>query len=612
MTTALTLSGSQAEPVPGGLLVRPARLPDEGPCGYRMRLAEENLLSYKQTLQLEETSAIAIPPSDCAPAPLGDRMQLTRWSRWCPSCLAKRGMWLDSWELPLADACPECGNWLVDLCNACGQPVSWYRDGLLHCPCGAGLATGSGTPAPGALVTLSRTLQRLARQEAVEGIPVLSGASIESCVHVCTLIAALANGSPYRKLRSASMIQLLSQSWNTSTVAAEVLCNWPNAMIDTLSRWQQRCVESERGSLSKVFGNLYLALFNSLKGPEFEFMRVALGSYIAERWTGTLARRNRRFYVSLPERLPWVPAACAATVLGVSRRQVARLVAEGRLVGELRVTPRGRRFVVVNRDSLEREAPGLRQGLTLEEAAKRLGLPHDRLARILPSVCPLARQPPEEGYPWSIPETWVAGMNEAVMRAPLITPREIKHTESFEDLLRYKFCNDRQVAAFVNAVGADQIKPLWRCDESATLGGLRFEYEAASDAIFWHVKQTRWISIRNAASLLRVKQQVAYSIARSGLLKTRSVRIGRRREAFTTETWLNAFRRDYMFGRDFAEQIGKSPKATASYLRDQGVAAVSGPGIDGCRQLLYKKASLDQFNACTAPTKLPARVQSMP
>ncbi len=74
MTTALTFLGSEAESVPGGLLVRPTRRPDEGACGYRMRLAEENRLSYAQVLRLEEASALVAPADGGTSAERGNRL----------------------------------------------------------------------------------------------------------------------------------------------------------------------------------------------------------------------------------------------------------------------------------------------------------------------------------------------------------------------------------------------------------------------------------------------------------------------------------------------------------------------------------------------------------
>jgi hypothetical protein len=51
-------------------------------------------------------------------------------------------------------------------------------------------------------------------------------------------------------------------------------------------------------------------------------------------------------------------------------------------------------------------------GLTLEAAAERLGLKRQRLAALLPVICPEARKLGECGCPWSIPTIWITKWEE--------------------------------------------------------------------------------------------------------------------------------------------------------------------------------------------------------
>lgn len=577
------------------LLVRPHQRPDEGPCGYLMRLADENELSYTFVCEFEHAGAIALQADGRAPVRHFRYPGLSRWCRFCPSCLSSRQAWLDSWELPMADACPICGDWLIDVCSSCGCHVPWARRRLLQCDCGGMLTAEQGRPAPDALVRLSRAIQRLSHGGELQDLQQLSGLTTDGCMHVCAFLASIATLRPYQKIRSLSEIEHLSHSWHISSTAAEVLSNWPNAFVESLSRWKTTRAEADRGSLSRVFENGYRALYGSLRGNEYEFLRIAFSSFVAERWTGSLAKRNRRLRRDLLFSLAWVPAAAAAKSLNVSTARIRQLVMSGKLLGEERVTDKGRRFVVVHRESMERDAAMLRNGLTLDEVSRRLGLSERRLAALIPHACPEARAPVAPGGPWAVPEDWVKGWEQISTKAPLASARCQRLGVSFAQALQHRFCDHEQVASFMRAVKDGRVSSYWRVSESARLVDMVFSEEVIG---LWAVPldpgRGAWLSMREVASRLSVKQEVTYHLAKSKLLRTQRVKIGRRMEARTSESWLSEFQTVYVFGRDLANKHGRSPRAVADQLLALGVRAVAGPGVDTCRQLVYSRAGVER------------------
>jgi hypothetical protein len=155
----------------------------------------------------------------------------------------------------------------------------------------------------------------------------------------------------------------------------------------------QRGREEDQGRLGKTFGGFYTALYKSFGAPEFEFLRAAFEGYVAENWTGPLARRNRRLGSSVLDLVAWIPANHACRLLEVSRRRLGSLIDEGHLRAERRGSAAGREFVVVSKRDVDRLAPALHDGLTLAFAAERLGLKRQRLAALLPIICPEAQKP---------------------------------------------------------------------------------------------------------------------------------------------------------------------------------------------------------------------------
>ena len=110
------------------------------------------------------------------------------------------------------------------------------------------------------------------------------------------------------------------------------------------------------------------------------------------------------------------------------------------------------------------------------------------------------------------------------------------------------------------------------------------------------------------AMKLEVKQEVIYALARSGLLETVARQAGRRAEQRISAAGLDGFQRRFVFGRDVAEMLSRSPRSTAAFLASEGVVPVSGPGIDDCRQLVFRRDAVDDCLRRTGVARLPLNV----
>ena len=107
---------------------------------------------------------------------------------------------------------------------------------------------------------------------------------------------------------------------------------------------------------------------------------------------------------------------------------------------------------------------------------------------------------------------------------------------------------------------------------------------------------------------LEVKQEVVYALALSGLLETVARHAGRRAEQRISAAGLDGFQRRFVFGRDVAEMLRRSPRATAAFLASEGVVPVAGPGIDACRQLVFRRDSVDDCLRRTGVARFPDSV----
>lgn len=589
---------AEEEALGGRLLVRPPRKlngPLEGASGYIMRLADENKVSFADALKLE--LALGTPAAwEVFKSQLdAGRPRLTSVARWCPHCLRGCGYWLDAWEVPLADACPECGHWLIDSCSGCGDRLNWKRRGLMFCDCGTSLSSARTSAAASPAVALSRALVARAQGRDDHAFRMLDGLCLGECLQLCQFLACIASRTAYRKLRSVSELQHLEWSWNTNTLAAAVLVDWPNAMIHCLRSWNAHAPEERRGSLVKVFGRAYVALHRDLEGPKFEFLRVAFGTYVAEYWTGAIAKRNRAVLSELSESMAWVPIAVAARRLRLTAKQVRTMANKGLIPSESRVSEKGRRFIVISSQYLRDNAKLLTPGYTLQHASRVLGLPESRMRYLVPMLCPEA-QSPVSGGTWAIPAQWVHRLKELAAQAPVAPKTPGSRLCTVQTALRTKLTRNAAAASMIKAIFDGGGLGYWRKPGRTLFGKLLLDWDdlcqlerSATSA------GPTAVSMPNAAKNLGVKEEVVYALSRLGLLQTRLDRGRQRPTQYTTPPWIEAFRREYVFGRDLAAQFNRSPRFMATWLERNSVPAIAGPGVGGCRQLVYRREDITKL-----------------
>jgi hypothetical protein len=61
---------------------------------------------------------------------------------------------------------------------------------------------------------------------------------------------------------------------------------------------------------------------------------------------------------------------------------------------------------------------------------------------------------------------------------------------------------------------------------------------------------------------------------------------------------LKEFEMKYVFGREIAQKLKRSPRSILHFLQSNRVDPVAGPGIDDCRQLLFERHAV--FTALNA------------
>lgn len=574
------------------LLLMPNPGEIEGPSGYRMRVAEANLLPFRDIV----ASRLSVPKDSEKAHLILERWRVleaspTIWVRsrvrCCPVCLALHDQGRIGWELLFADACAGCGHWLLDSCSACGEPLTWRRDALTRCGCGANLCEQTSPMAPTALVRMSRAMEQLALGLTTCELSTLNGLTVSQCSRLVRLLGAY--GSP-RHQRSPQKIvgaDTLEVSWSISSFAAEVLANWPGGFHSFLNSHLSG-TSVAAGRMQGVFGSFYRALYKGLPDPEFEWVRHAFEDFIAENWTGAIGRRNRRLPETVLARMAWIPAPEAASQLGMSMRRLDYLIHSGQVTAKRRTSAAGREFVMVRRQDVLAVRGDVTSALTLAKAASLLGLKRQRLGWLLPRICPDAVKLTLQGTPWVIPSTWLQGWLTLVCVTPVISEPS-SDLVSLDFLLRYGPLDDHSVADLLNNIAKHKVQPIGRLGHCTGIAGLLLNRNAID---MYQRSGQQGLSAPETAERLGVKQEVIYALIRIGLLEEEERRDSRRKAAVISTSALDQFNTTYVFATEVARSINQSPRAVIRALLEDGIEPVAGPSLGNCRQVVYARSDL--------------------
>lgn len=591
------------------LLVRPFPGRHEGPQGYLLRLAEANCMSMAELSRLGihyDPGCLArqhlLPELALDPDLHAHVVRMTNWldtkgriwnsrhARFCPHCLEDDPTWRAGWELYFHDVCPRHGVWLVDQCSSCRQPVRWRRDSLLRCQCGSDLRAETPGSAPGNLQRLSTILEvKLLGWDELNPLPPFVDLDVDQVQRLVRYLGGymdpLAIPRPM-KLRNVGRLEV---SWPVSSLAAEILFNWPDALHGTLDRLQAAS-SGEKNGLTGVFRHAYLYLYKGLKEAAYAQVRDAFEAWLAEHWKGLLARRNRRLAVELLEKVQWIPGSVAAQDLGISMARLRLLVREGKLEGEESFSTSGRRYTVVRRDQLDAIRVQLAGEMTMAEAMDLLGIGKVRMQRILRLLFPSARRIADKAYlPWCVPRGEVEALLALGVNLPMIgIPDE--HQVSLGHLFKYWNWDGDEIVALVEAVKAGTTMPQALLENARGISRWVFDV-AQLRALHKGVSNGRsnWVSIPETAKILGIKQQVAYWLTHHGFI--RAERLGSLKDVGSRvrREEIERFRREHVFGREIAAILGRSSRKVMQMLAEQGIYPLRGHGAEPCRQLVYAR-----------------------
>ena len=597
-------------PQQSSLLVRPQPYRNEGPRGYLLRLAEANWMPPGELgligLMYESDTLInqgLLPLKEVDPELHSNVKYYSEllfnkkriWNhqhvRFCPHCLADDIFWRVEWELLFHDACATHGTWLVDQCSSCGDQILWARESLIRCQCGADLRAERTSDCPKAVKALSQLINHKINpmHHTKESLAPFTNTDIEQTQRVVRYLGTymnLAAGKNPLKIQQAGS---MTNSWSVTTLAAEIVFNWPDAFYQSLDNIQRE-VAADKPTLSTVFGHAYHYLYKGFKGAAFNEIKDAFETWLSASWKGGIAKRNKRLATVILEKANWIPANLACEMLGISHQRLAYLIREGAIEGETYLSEKARKFVMVRRDNLETVKHNLSGEIDMKTAGALLGLNKKRMRQMLRLIFPEARKTgTATSAPWTVSRFEINKLLSLADDLPKLSIPD-EGCVSLNHILRYWAWTTEDLAALIHSVQTSELIPENLLDGAVGISGWIFSENILKA---WKAKSQQgfgvWLTVDQSAKLIGIKQQVAYDLVHMNLIKAELMHRQPKGGSRIRRKEVEKFKEDYIFATEVGQRLGTSPRKAISILEKRLIRPISGPGIDDGRQVLYTR-----------------------
>jgi hypothetical protein len=163
---------------------------------------------------------------------------------------------------------------------------------------------------------------------------------------------------------------------------------------------------------------------------------------------------------------------------------------------------------------------------------------------------------------------------------------------SFAEVSRYFVSQRAEFVTLIRAIQERRINVRWWDEAARGMAGATF---GRDEFLNWHRQQccVGGMTVPEAAAHLHVKQEVAYHLVKSGLLRGRVAVRGRRSATLITSDAISDFEQRYISSAELAAAMSLSVGRVVAVLSDHGVLPICGPQTDGSRQNIFRRRDVE-------------------
>lgn len=532
-------------------------------------------------------------------------LKTTYWNashrRWCPDCLAAEGFWKAEWTLALQVACSAHSRMLLDTCPACSQLIPWDKGSLFHCKCGYDLRSSPRAPTDENLRTVAALLSKAFAEsispgsladQSIEGWPLLSQ------LHLPQLCELLWFFGAYTFHRAATKPQKIPGHGQLKVVlpflrmAIHILQDWPWSFQKFLIEYTKPA-NGESASLKFYLGDMYLALLRLLRHPDLHFLHEEFERFAHEKWQETLVRGE-----IFEQAHPLMSGANAASHLGISLRQLEKLIVDGTICGRKVTSPHHRNQIMVERASVELFQKSSGSLLTLREAANLLRITIVRLRllikhNLLQPITVELSNGFERHMHLSQKAVYalLASLNQG-QNAPCASCDSMI---SVYKIWKWWLRGDDAFIALIRALRSGELKAIGRDPAEYGIRAILIERIQFKLWYFNYRASQNQKSIPEAARALHIDEDLLYLLAKLKLIKSKphSCDTAGRAVLGIDNFEIEQFHQRYIWGQELAKLAGKPYQTAGRHLMEAGLKPICRPEYGKAGIYLFLREEID-------------------
>jgi len=538
-----------------------------------------------------------------SPAVIDQRHVLGAKAKFCPACLKEEEFWRLEWEHVFYTVCHRHQLLMIERCPQCAKFLKWNRPNLGKCTCGVHLDEW---PAQKAHEPERELCGRLSACIAVDADrPVLPTENFFVAMPRDITTNELANlififglhgeALPTDRRRAVFNSNASCITHHLVRTAANMLMSWPagfHTFLQDVGKYGE--TEALRKNPTRRFLNFMKAVRNGCKTPGLNFVIEAYREFVHENSHGILNRRHNWASTEDIKNQRYVPANAVAVTLGISRKRIRELINQRVLRGYIKSTKKQREFVAVERASIRNAQQYLGDQVTLSGAALLLGIPKNRVDELVTGG--LLKQYTGEARRIKARLFSRKEIAEFVKRLSSKSREPLEEEDLIAALgvMKTHLAPGEEFCQLIRDVLSGHLRIVRTLEPKRGITGFAFNREEFYSWRARHRAGTEKVQLTamEVASELGIKQEVAYHLIRSELLKSHTELLGKRSCRFVHVKDLEKFQTNYISAACLAKKTKTSSKGIVERLRKIGIHAVTGPGIDSCRQYFFLRKKL--------------------
>ena len=502
--------------------------------------------------------------------------------RFCLACLARSLHHRARWDLALVTACPEHGIRLIERCPKCLRPPRWRTADMALCGCGADFlqAPTSSVSAREAFVSSRLSALLVPHEASWLAAPLVACGAADLLRLLMCLGMFLTRWSGQRRIE-ALIAAGPDAVARVTTLGMQALEDWP-ASLHGFLKLQDAGAGDRRGRYGarKSLGAFYDWLTLMEAGPVKDALASAAAGFVAH--DPKLSRQvHRSRLLASEDAVPSLGLLDAASRLGTTGAGVRRMMSVGLLPG---ASSEGRGVtMLIDRSSVERLAAVVPGFLNLAETAAALGISKARV-RILVrgGILLQVHKAADDGWGrWAFACTDVMSLPDRLAGA---AKGESDRTVGFDTAAEALRRRGIGLAAILSKVARRELRVRSRDRSAVGLKQLRFSGSELR-SLCRGLEEPDCLTRQAAAERMGFKWEVVANLVSRGLLAAEQGRL--------SEAEVERFVSAHVTGARLAKERKISPKALASRMEVLGIRPVVGPRVDGSRQNIYLRATVE-------------------